>query len=169
MATDGAVTSGVLFGICNPLLDISAEVPLSLLEKYAIVPKTASLAEARHASPFDELVKNYTVEYIAGGAGQNTIRCAQWMLQKPGSTTYVGCVGDDAFAAQLKASATADGVDVHYLIEPAFPTGTCAVLIHNKDRSLVANLGAANHYKKSHLDSPAIRSRIEAAHVFYAT
>ena len=166
---DDLVTPGVLFGICNPLLDISAEVPLSLLEKYTIVPKTASLAEERHASLFSELVNDYAVEYIAGGAGQNSMRCAQWMLQKPGATTYVGCVGDDEFARQLKAAATADGVDAQYLVEPSFPTGTCAVLIHDKDRSLVANLGAANHYKKSHLDSALIRSKFEQARVFYAT
>ena len=168
MAGSG-VTPGVLFGICNPLLDISAEVPFSLLEKYGVTPKSACLAEARHESLFAELVDNFPVEYIAGGAGQNAIRCAQWMLQVPRATTYVGCVGQDKFAEQLKASAIADGVDVEYLTEPSFPTGTCAVLIHEKDRSLVANLGAANHYKKEHLELPHIKAKIDAARIFYAT
>ena len=52
------------------------------------------------------------VEYIAGGATQNTIRVAQWMLQVPGATTYMGCVGNDAFAAKMTETATKDGVQV---------------------------------------------------------
>ena len=35
-----------------------------------------------------ELVDNFKVEYIAGGATQNAIRVAQWMLQVPGAASY---------------------------------------------------------------------------------
>lgn len=35
-----------------------------------------------------ELVNTGRVEYIAGGATQNAIRVAQWMLQAPGATSY---------------------------------------------------------------------------------
>ena len=42
---------------------------------------------------YDELVKNFPVEYIAGGATQNSIRVAQWMLGVPKATSYVGCTG----------------------------------------------------------------------------
>jgi adenosine kinase len=52
------------------------------------------------------------VEYIAGGATQNTIRVAQWMLQVPGATTYMGCVGEDEFARKMTETATKDGVQV---------------------------------------------------------
>ncbi len=52
------------------------------------------------------------VEYIAGGATQNSIRVAQWMLQVPGATTYMGCVGDDEFAKKMTETATKDGVQV---------------------------------------------------------
>jgi adenosine kinase len=45
-------------------------------------------------SRYKELVENYPVEYIAGGAAQNTIRAAQWMSQTPGLTGYIGCVGN---------------------------------------------------------------------------
>ena len=38
-------------------------------------------------------MKNYQVEYIAGGAAQNAIRAAQWMLQIPKATGYIGCIG----------------------------------------------------------------------------
>ena len=39
------------------------------------------LAEEKHLPMYNEMVKRYPVDYIAGGAGQNTIRVCQWMLQ----------------------------------------------------------------------------------------
>ena len=63
---------------------------------------------------------------------------------------YVGCIGNDDYGKTLREAAIADGVDVHYLLNEETPTGTCAALIVEKDRSLVANLGAANKYEKSH-------------------
>ena len=56
--------------------------------------------------------EKYKVDYIAGGATQNSIRVAQWMLQVPGATSYFGCVGKDHYADQLKEVATKDGVNV---------------------------------------------------------
>jgi len=52
------------------------------------------------------------VEYIAGGATQNSIRVAQWMLQVAGASSYIGCVGTDAYAQKLEEAATHDGVNV---------------------------------------------------------
>ena len=39
------------------------------------------------------------------------------------------------------------GVNVMYMVDPSAPTGTCAVCIKGGERSLIANLGAANNYK----------------------
>lgn len=52
------------------------------------------------------------MEYIAGGATQNSIRVAQWMLQIPGATSYVGCIGKDEFGEKLKDTVSKDGVHV---------------------------------------------------------
>ena len=41
-----------------------------------------------HPLRTQELVDNFKVEYIAGGATQNAIRVAQWMLQVPGAASY---------------------------------------------------------------------------------
>merc|ERR1719159_705209 len=43
-----------------------------------------------------------------------------------------------------------DGVNALYMIDKSVPTGTCAVCITGNDRSLVANLSAANNYKATH-------------------
>lgn len=158
---------GVLYGMGNPLLDISAEVPSSYLDKYGLKPNDAILAEAKHMPVYQELVDGHEVEYIAGGATQNAIRVAQWMLQKKFCTSYIGCIGNDDFGKQLKKQATNDGVRVEYLLDDAVPTGTCACLITEKVRSLVANLGAANHYKYDHLKKPENWALVEKAQCVY--
>jgi adenosine kinase len=165
---------GVILGVGNPLLDISAPVPKSLLDKYGVELNNAVLAEEKHLPVYEELVREHEVEYIAGGATQNSIRVAQWILQRPGATAYIGCVGKDKFGSQLKSCAEEDGVAVHYLEDAETPTGTCAVLVVNKERSLIANLAAANKYKAEHLSLPEIvpvwtRARIVYISGFFLT
>jgi len=71
---------GMLFGMGNPLLDISAVVDLGFLEKYKLIANNAILATDEHVPLYNDLVKNYDVEYIAGGATQNTLRVAQVII-----------------------------------------------------------------------------------------
>ena len=79
-----------------------------------------------------------------------------------------GCVGDDKYSSQLENNAKADGVNVNYMKDPSVPTGTCAVLIVNKERSLIANLSAANNYKLDHLLTEPIQKLISSANIFYS-
>jgi hypothetical protein len=51
------------------------------------------LAEDKHVPMYKELAASAGVEYIAGGATQNSIRVAQWMLQVRG--VCVVCVACD--------------------------------------------------------------------------
>ena len=59
-------------------------------------------------------------------------------------------MGQDEYAATLKAKAEEGGTVTEYFVSEN-PTGTCAVLITGNDRSLVANISAANDYKDTHL------------------
>ena len=161
-----------IFGIENPLLDISAEVSEEFLEKYGLKVNTACLAGPEHAALFTDLQTSYPVEYIAGGATQNSIRVAQWMLGalgKQGQTHFVGCVGKDEYAKTLKECAEKDGVQVHYLQDEKEATGTCACLIHQKDRCLVANLAAANCYKIEHLETEELQRVWKNAGIIYSS
>jgi len=132
----------------NPLLDISSKVDPSVLEKYDLKLDSAVLAEEKHMPLYAELAAMPAVQYIAGGATQNSIRVAQWMLKEAGSTAYMGCVGNDKFGTQLKNCAKEDGVYVHYMEDEEAATGTCAVLVSGGERSLCANLAAANNFKE---------------------
>jgi len=69
----------------------------------------------------------------------------------------------------LRESAEKEGVRTHYLVDSNTPTGTCAVLVREKERSLVANLSAANMYKKDHFDSQEIQELVKNISLFYVT
>ncbi|TGZ52604.1 Uncharacterized protein DBV15_07083 [Temnothorax longispinosus] len=142
MAED--LREGLLLGIGNPLLDISANIDHEFLQKYDMKPNNAILAEEKHKPLYEELIDLYNASFIAGGSVQNTMRVAQWFLQKPKVATYMGCVGRDKYSKILEDKAVADGLNVRYQYTDQEPTGTCAVLITGKERSLCANLAAAN-------------------------
>lgn len=159
----------VLVGMCNPLLDISAEVPMEVLDKYGVSLNNAILAEDKHLPLYPEIEKNYPVQYIAGGAGQNSIRVAQWILQMPNQTAYFGAIGKDDYGKRLTECSKEDGVNVCYQMIEQTPTGTCAVLINGGERSLVANLSAANSFNVSHLDTPDASAIIASSKIYYIT
>lgn len=70
----------MVLGLGNPLLDISSNVDEMFLEKYKMKPNDAILASEKHDSLYSELVKNFKVDYTAGGATQNSLRVAQVFL-----------------------------------------------------------------------------------------
>mmetsp|Transcript_19904 Transcript_19904/g.69129 ORF Transcript_19904/g.69129 Transcript_19904/m.69129 type:complete len:340 (+) Transcript_19904:96-1115(+) len=157
-----------LLGMGNPLLDISAEVGQDLLDKYELLPGNAILAEPKHQPLFGEMLKMPNVQLIAGGATQNSVRVAQWMLQEPGATVYMGCVGADENGSKLKAACEADGVNAMYMVDKATPTGTCATLVVSVERSLCTNLDAANNYKVEHCKEPENWKVVEGAKIIYS-
>lgn len=157
-------------GMGNPLLDISADVGQDVLDKYDVKLDSAILAEDKHQPIYQELVSKYSPQYIAGGATQNSIRVAQWMLKSVGlenNAAYMGCIGKDKFGEQLEKCADADGVFTHYMKDETTPTGTCAVLVKGGERSLIANLAAANNFKPSHLETELAQSIISSAKFYY--
>jgi adenosine kinase len=162
-----AIAEGVILGMGNPLLDISATVTPDVLEKYGLEANNAILAEEKHMPLYGELVSQYHAEFTAGGATQNSIRVAQWMLQTPNSTSFFGAVGADAFANTMTVCSKKDGVNVQYMSNQEVPTGTCAVVITDKNRSLVANLSAANTYKLGHLLAREQWAVVEKASIYY--
>lgn len=159
---------GIVLAMGNPLLDISATVDKDFLDKYGLDANNAILAEEKHKPIYKEMIEKFSAEYIAGGAAQNTARVAQWLLVKDKTTSYMGCIGMDDFGKILAEKAREAGVNVNYMVNDKEPTGTCAVCITGKHRSLVANLAAANCYSKTdHLDKPENWEFVEKAEYIY--
>jgi adenosine kinase len=159
------VKEGILLGMGNPLLDISATVKPALLAKHNLKSNDAILTEDEQI--FKDLQDGYKVDYIAGGATQNSIRVAQWILGKPFATSYFGAVGKDKSAQILEEKAQEVGVKPVYQ-KVAHPTGRCAVLITGNDRSLVTKLDAANHFTVSHLENSVNWEVVTAAQTVYS-
>jgi len=160
-----------IVGLGNPLLDISVTVSdMSLCAKYGLKMGDACLATAAHKPLYDEITAApFAPAFIAGGATQNSIRVAQWVSgAAPGFTAIIGSVGDDAFGAKLREAAAADGVAPLYQVQPApAATGTCAVVILDKERSLCANLAAAEALTEAHLDTAPVAAALASARFLY--
>ncbi|BES92732.1 adenosine kinase [Nesidiocoris tenuis] len=162
---------GMLLAMGNPLLDISAVVGSELLEKYGMKPNDAILAEKKHMPLYSELTANYQVDYTAGGSSQNSVRVAQWILGQPNVCAYMGCVGKDEYSEILAKKARDDGVMVLYQYTTERPTGTCAVLVtaNRTQRSLCANLAAAECFTIDHLQNPDVQKLLSNADYYYSS
>jgi len=167
---EGEVRKIVGFG--NPLLDISCEVSQAVLDDWGVQTNNAILAEDKHKPKYAELSAQFKekVDFIAGGATLNSIRVAQWLLtgaDKGQCTSFIGCIGKDAFGEKMKEQLTTDKVAPFFLEDVEVPTGTCAVLIKDNERSLIANLSAAEKYDIEHFKSAPVQACVEAAEIFY--
>mmetsp|Transcript_9218 Transcript_9218/g.13655 ORF Transcript_9218/g.13655 Transcript_9218/m.13655 type:complete len:351 (+) Transcript_9218:53-1105(+) len=142
------MTTVKLAGMGNPLLDIASNVTLEMVEKYGGKFGEATLANEENMGVFDEIKGQKDVSYTAGGATLNVFRVFAWMRQEEGENcVFTGCVGDDEDAKVLETNASKDGLDVHFQqSEKKSPTGNCAVLVVGKERTLIANIAAANDF-----------------------
>ncbi|PAA92517.1 hypothetical protein BOX15_Mlig025701g3, partial [Macrostomum lignano] len=168
MSTTGA-REGLVLGMGNPLLDLANTIDAAYLAKYNLKPNDAILAGPEHAQIFDDLIGRPDTQYIPGGATQNAIRVAQWLLRTPKATSMFGCVRlDDDIGKRLRDCMETAGVRPAYQCLPnSEPTGRCAVLISGEDRSLVTQLGSAGQFTEAHLDDPTNWAIVEAAQFYY--
>jgi adenosine kinase len=152
-------------------------VEQEFLDKYDVQLDNQILADpVKHADLYHDMITTYgdKVQYIAGGATQNSCRVAQWMLTaagQPNTVAYMGCIGqDDTYGKLLAECCEKDGLLTHYMKEPTgnVPTGTCAALIKGGERALIANLAAANCFLPSHLDDPISQEIITSAEIYYS-
>jgi len=127
-------------------LDVSAIVNEDFLKKYDLEPNNAILADEKHKNLCKDMAEHFRVDYIAGGAAQNSMRVAQWFYHKPQITTFFGAVGNDDFGRRMRKRAEGNHVNVSYYVDPEVPTGTCACLITGNNRSLCAYLGASQKF-----------------------
>jgi len=164
-----AVPEGILLGMGNPLLDISVNADKDFLQEYGLEPNNAILAEDKHVPMYQKMVDTMKVDYIAGGATQNSIRIAQWLLGTPNAASYFGAVGDDQFGKKLTEIAKDEKVNAAYQINDKVATGTCAVIVTDSgaNRSLVAHLAAANTFTLEHVEKAENWALVEKAKFFY--
>lgn len=98
----------------QPLFKVRSFRYLRLLHLCGLIPaaKAASRLRPQAENVVQELSDRPETAYVPGGATQNSIRVAQWMLQVADATSYFGCVGSDDFADIMRQTARKDGVNV---------------------------------------------------------
>eukprot|EP01065_Artemidia_motanka_P004822 TRINITY_DN1229_c0_g2_i1.p1 TRINITY_DN1229_c0_g2~~TRINITY_DN1229_c0_g2_i1.p1 ORF type:complete len:1074 (+),score=427.26 TRINITY_DN1229_c0_g2_i1:50-3271(+) len=166
----GSMQIGTLLGLCNPLLDMSLHVDAAFLDRFGLNPNGWVAATDETLGIFASMGKDPATQYTPGGAGMNTLRVAQWILEAPGATTFIGTTGSDEFGQRLHAATEMEGVAFPKIMHDEQPTGTCAVLLTGDERSLVANLGASAFFEPAWLrDRPHLRGIVESAAAFYVT
>lgn len=78
-----------------------------------------------------------------------------------------GSIGKDKFGEEMKKACAKDGVNVQYFECDEKATGTCAVAVKDGERSLCANLSAAEMYKIDDLNKPEKWAVVEQAKFYY--
>lgn len=159
-----------VFGAGNPLLDISCVVDQAFYDKWELKPSNAILAEKdKHEPLYPELEAMDNVQYIPGGSTLNSIRVSNWILGDSGSVAYIGSVAKDATGDRLGNIVGEEGVATAWYKDGDCPqTGRCAVCILGKERSMVADLSAANSYVIQHLDSDEARALWQNSKICYS-
>lgn len=146
----------LIVGIENPLLDISIQLPNNdLVDKYGLQHGLACLAEEKHLPLYEELWKMDGVQKIPGGSSLNTVRSANFMLKDThaGKCAFFGSIGQDEVGQVLEKELEDNGIHAYFHKDQETPTGSCAVLVSNHNRTLCANLAACLKYPTSHLEA----------------
>ncbi len=98
------------------------------------------VATAERHPQVGETVAGQAILYFPGGKGANQAVAA---ARLGAATSLIGCVGKDAFGAELKAFLQAQNVDVSLVAETeAAHTGTAIITLANADNTIVVIPGA---------------------------
>jgi ribokinase len=105
---------------------------------------------------------------IPGGKGANqAVACARLSGKVAGAqqVAMVGCVGDDAFGATLRAALVGDGIiDSHIITLPGVASGIASILVDDNGQNSIVIAGGANDLlSPAHID--AAQGLIEQADI----
>lgn len=125
--------------IGSPLLDVIAKVNDEFLLKYDLLKNNATLIDETKKNLYEELEN---CSYNAGGTSANTARILQW-LSRNNTAYFVGAIGNDDYGKIFQEVIRKAGVTCLLQQYDLLPTGKCAVLINDKNRSLCTDLGAS--------------------------
>lgn len=159
---------GVLFAIGDPLLDIVAEVPVSLLKKHRLDADSGTLLGEAQKGLVEELLSGaYKITYVPGGSEQNCLKVVQRLVGVPKATSYLGCIGRDRNGEILERAMKECGINARYKYVDDQATGVCYVCLTGVKRSLVTKLGAAENPVLELLKRPENWELVEKAKFFY--
>src|SRR5205807_4802781 len=134
-----------VFGMCNALYDIQAEVPEEILDELGIVKGSMVLLEEDQQRAIVSRVYSHIVNSESGGSGANTMLGLGLL---GGLACYTSRVGRDEHGDLYRAKLAEKGVKPNLGVG-AGDTGICLVLITpDAQRTLLTFLGVARDLRK---------------------
>lgn len=109
------------------------------------------------------------IETIPGGSSLNSTRAVNFMIKDkfPNKCAFIGCIGEDERGKTLERELEQNGVHGYFHKDKETPTGTCAVIVHRKERTLCANLAACLKYPMEHFNQH--RQLLDRTKILYTT
>jgi len=136
----------------NPLLDIIVpDEDGALVESFRLQADIAQEVDTLDIGLLDASKTVSGVEYSGGGCALNTVRVYQWLSGVDHDSMFLGGLGRDHSGSMLQSLIEKDGVKTNMTLHQDLPTGHCIALVRGSERTLCANLGAANKYDISDL------------------
>jgi sugar/nucleoside kinase (ribokinase family) len=143
-----------VFGMCNPLYDIQAEVPDSLIAELDVTKGGMFLIDADQQKRMVARIYDHIVNAESGGSGANTMI---GISQLGGTACYAGKIGNDEHGTLYSESLRARNVTVSVKAGDG-TTGICLVLISpDAERTLCTYLGICREFGPDDLDLAALR------------
>jgi hypothetical protein len=141
-----------VFGMCNALFDLQAEVSDATLVELGVEKGTMRLVSADEQKALVPAVYTHIVNTQAGGSGANTMI---GIAQMGGSTSFTSRVGRDEHGPMYKASLEEIGVKPNLGEALAGETGLCLVLITpDAQRTMGTFLGVSQELHPEDVNVP---------------
>lgn len=127
----------------SPLIDMIVDVDSEFMQRNNLKPDS-TIHEKSESSVFRE-ARLHGPKYIAGGCSYNAIRMLSWMIpeEERGSVACLGSVGDDEDGELYKNLLMNESIIPLFETFKDKPTGKCAVVCLNRDRTHITDLGAS--------------------------
>ncbi|WP_395093677.1 adenosine kinase [Armatimonas sp.] len=141
-----------VFGMCNALFDLQAEVSETILSELGVEKGTMRLVSADEQRALVPAVYTHIVNTQAGGSGANTMI---GIAQMGGTTSFTSRVGRDEHGPMYKASLEEFGVKPNLGEALAGETGLCLVLITpDAQRTMGTFLGVSQELHPEDINVP---------------
>ena len=142
-----------VFGMCNPLYDIQAEISETLLAETEFAKGGMFLIEGEQQKALVARIHRHIVNAESGGSGANTMI---GLAMLGGSACYAGKIGDDEhgklYTESLRDKDVAVSVKAGHGV-----TGICVVLVTpDAERTLCTYLGICRELNAADVDTDAI-------------
>lgn len=144
-----------VFGMCNPLYDIQAEIPPAILEELGFQKGSMSLIDEETQRSLVSKIYDHIVNAEAGGSGANTMIGVAML---GGKTCYAGKIGNDEHGTLYMDGLRQKQVTVG-TAQGDGTTGISVILVTpDAERTMCTFLGICREFGPDDLDLDALRA-----------